>query len=425
MDNSFPRPTGPAGDISEKSSSGRAFSGFGTAALHAGHTQDPLYAHVTPIYASSTFVYDEAEQGMRRFSGEEEGYIYSRWGNPNFTEAEKKIAALEAFGLKDEKENALQLKALLHSSGMAALTTLMMGNLKKGDKVLSHYSLYGGLEELISKILPQYGIDAVIVDLRDLNKAEEAIKANPEIKLMHLETPANPTLKCVDIEALTKLAKEKNILVSVDNTFATPYLQQPFRFGVDFVFHSTTKFLNGHGTAIGGVLVGKDLQKMNGIITKTQRILGGNSNPFDAFLLTQGLKTLELRMERHCSNAMEVADFLAGRPAVEKVNYNGLVSHPDYAVAMKQMKHPGAMMSFELKNGKQAGIDFMNKLKMCLRTVSLGTAETILCHPASMTHYAIPKEEKEKYGITDGLIRMSVGLENVQDILADLGQALS
>jgi methionine-gamma-lyase len=420
MDKSFPRPAGP-----DNYRDGQALSGFGSVALHAGHTQDPLYAHVTPIYASSTFVYDEAEQGMRRFSGEEEGYIYSRWGNPNFTEAEKKIAALEAFGLKDEAGNPLQLKALLHSSGMAALSTLMMSNLKKGDKVLSHYSLYSGLEELITKILPRFGVESVIVDLRDLNKAEEALKTNPEIKLMYLETPANPTLKCVDIEALTKLAKPKNIPVAVDNTFATPFLQQPFRFGVDFVFHSTTKFLNGHGTAIGGVLVGKNIELMNGPITKTQRILGGNSNPFDAFLLTQGLKTLELRMERHCSNAMIVAKSLAAHPVVERVNYNGLETHPDYKVAMKQMKHPGAMMSFELKNGKQAGIDFMNKLKMCIRTVSLGTAETILCHPASMTHYHISKEDKEKYGITDGLIRMSVGLENVQDILNDLEQALT
>jgi methionine-gamma-lyase len=318
----------------------------------------------------------------------------------------------------------MQLKAYLHASGMAALTTLMMGNLKKGDKILSHYSLYSGLEELITKILPQFGIEAIITDLRNLNKAEEAIKSNPEIKLMHLETPANPTMNCVDIEALTKLAKTKNILLSVDNTFATPFLQQPFRFGVDYVFHSTTKFLNGHGTAIGGVLVGKDLEKMNSAIKKTYRVLGGNSNPFDAFLLTQGLKTLELRMERHCSNGMEVAKFLSAHTAVEKVNYHGLESHPDYKVAMKQMKHPGAMMSFELKGGKPAGIDFMNKLQMCIRTVSLGTAETILSHPASMTHFHIPKEEKEKYGITDGLIRMSVGLENVEDILNDLEQAL-
>lgn len=399
-------------------------SGFGSVALHAGHLQDPMYAHITPIYASSTFVYDEAEQGMRRFSGEEDGYIYSRWGNPNFTEAEEKIAALEAYALQDEKGNPLQLKALLHASGMAALSSLMMGNLKKGDKVLSHYSLYSGLEELITKILPPFGVEAVITDLRDLTKAEEALEAHPEIKLMYLETPANPTMKCVYIDALTRMAKKRNILVAVDNTFATPYLQQPFRFGVDFVFHSTTKFLNGHGTAIGGVLVGKDIEKMNTTITKTQRILGGNSNPFDAFLLTMGLKTLELRMERHCSNAMKVAEFLSGHKAVKHVNYNGLVSHPDYTVSEKQMRHPGAMMSFELKDGKQAGINFMNKLQMCLRTVSLGTAETILCHPASMTHYHIPPQEKKKYGITDGLIRISVGLENPDDILNDLDQAL-
>ena len=400
-------------------------SGFGSAALHAGHTKDPLYAHVTPIYASSTFVYDEAEQGMRRFSGEEEGYIYSRWGNPNFTEAENKIAALEAFGLKDASGNPLQLKAFLHASGMAALTTLMVSSLKKGDKILSHYSLYSGLEELITRILPQFGVEPVIVDLRDLNKATEAIKANPEIKMMYLETPANPTIQCVDLEELTKIAKANNLLVAVDNTFATPYLQQPFRYGVDFVFHSTTKFLNGHGTAIGGVLLGKDLEKMNGPVKKTYRILGVNSNPFDAFLLNLGMKTLELRMERHCFNAMKVAEYLNGHSAISKVNYAGLSSHPDHKVAMKQMKHGGGMLSFEMKNGLQASIDFMNKLKMCVRTVSLGTAESILCHPASMTHASTPKESREKYGITDGLIRMSVGLENVEDILNDLEQSLN
>ena len=425
MDKSFPRTGTDVNNTSSRESTVGSLKGFGSVALHAGHEQDPRYAHVTPIYASSTFVYDEAEQGMRRFSGEEEGYIYSRWGNPNFTEAENKIAALEAYGLKDENGNPLQLKALLHASGMAALTTLMMGNLKKGDKILSHFSLYSGLEELITKILPAFGVEALIVDLRDLNKAEKAIEKNPEIKLMYLETPANPTLQCVDIDALTKLAKKKNILVAVDNTFATPYLQQPFRFGVDFVFHSTTKFLNGHGTAIGGILLGQEGERMDRISKKIYRILGGNSNPFDAFLLTQGLKTLELRMERHCSNAMTVAEFLAAHPVVGKVNYNGLESHPDYSVAKKQMKHAGAMMSFELKKGKQAAIDFMNRLQLCIRTVSLGTAETILCHPASMTHFATPKESREKYGITDGLIRMSAGLENPEDILSDLEQALS
>jgi methionine-gamma-lyase len=424
MDKSFPRSTSSSEDISKNSSAGQVFSGFGSTALHAGHKQDPLYAHVTPIYASSTFVYDEAEQGMRRFSGEEEGYIYSRWGNPNFTEAENKIAALEAFGLKDAGGSPLQLKAFLHASGMAALTTLMISNLKKGDKILSHYSLYSGLEEMITKILPQFGIEPVIVDLRDLDKATEAIKANPEIKMMYLETPANPTIQCVDMEELTKIAKANKLLVAVDNTFATPFLQQPFKYGVDFVFHSTTKFLNGHGTAIGGVLLGNDLEKMNGPVKKTYRILGGNSNPFDAFLLTQGMKTLELRMERHCFNAMKVAEFLYNHSVISRVNYAGLTSHPDHKVAMKQMKHGGGMLSFEMKNGLRASIDFMNKLKMCVRTVSLGTAESILCHAASMTHAGTPKESREKYGITDGLIRMSVGLENIEDILNDLEQAL-
>ncbi len=398
-------------------------TGFSSVALHAGHKQDPMYAHITPIYASSTFVYDDAEQGMRRFSGMEEGYIYSRWGNPNFTEVEEKISALETLGIKDTTGNPLQVKAILHASGMAALATLMIGNLKAGDKILTHYSLYGGMEELITNILPQFNIEPIIIDLRDLNKAEEAIKANPKIKMIHLETPANPTLQCVDLEELTKLAKANNILVAVDNTFATPYLQQPFRFGVDFVFHSTTKFLNGHGTAIGGILIGRDIEKMNKHLTKTHRLLGGNSNPFDAFLLNQGIKTLELRMERHSSNAIAVAKHLENHAAISKVNYHGLASHPDYKVATKQMKHAGPMISFELKKGMQGGIDFMNKLQMCTRTVSLGTADTILSHPASMTHYSIPQKEKEKYGITDGLIRMSVGLENIQDILTDLDQA--
>ncbi len=307
---------------------------------------------------------------------------------------------------------------------MAALSTLMISNLKKGDKILTHYSLYSGLEELITRILPQFGIEPVIVDLRDLNKASDAIKANPGIKMMYLETPANPTMQCVDLEELTKIAKANHLLVAVDNTFATPYLQQPFKYGVDFVFHSTTKFLNGHGTAIGGVLLGKNLEMMNNQYKKTYRILGVNSNPFDAFLLTQGMKTLELRMERHCYNGMKVAEYLSKHPAIAKVNYTGLTSHPDHKVAMKQMKHAGGMLSYEMRGGLQAGIDFMNKLKLCIRTVSLGTAESILCHPASMTHAGTPKASREKYGITDGLIRMSVGLENIGDILNDLEQAL-
>ena len=400
------------------------YSGFGSAAVHAGHKKDPNYAHLVPIYASSTFVYDDAEQGMRRFSGQEEGYIYSRWGNPTFTEAEKKIAALESFGL--HKNGApLEVKGILHASGMAALTTLFLSTLRSGDKILTHYSLYGGTEELVSRLLPSLGISAIIADLRDLNIAEEAIKADPTIKMVYIETPANPTIQCVDIEALATMARQYSLLTACDNTFATPYLQQPFKYGIDFIVHSTTKFLNGHGTAIGGILLGSDLEFMKTRAFVTAKTLGGNANPFDAFLLINGMKTLELRMERHCHNAMEIAHFLQAHAAVSKVNYTGLSDHPDYFTAAKQMRHPGAMLSFELKTGLQGGIDFMNKLKMCVRTVSLGTCDTLLSHPASMTHYSVPKEQREQYGITDGLIRMNVGIENVQDILADLDQSLS
>jgi methionine-gamma-lyase len=399
-------------------------TGFSSLAIHGGHQQDPTYAHLTPIYASSTFVYDNAEQGMRRFSGKEPGYIYTRWGNPTFTEAENKIAAMESFGIPDKDGNPLHLKAILHASGMAAISTLMLMNLKAGDKILTHFSLYGGTEEMVQNLLPALGIETIVADLRDLNKAEAILNADNAIRMLYIETPANPTIQCVDIEALSKMAKRKNIIVACDNTFATPYLQQPFRYDVDFIIHSTTKFLNGHGTSIGGVLLGKNIEFMQTKAFKTHKLLGGNSNPFDAFLLVNGMKTLEVRMERHCQNAMLIAKFLEKNTAVIKVNYNGLPTHPDYEVAKKQMRHPGAMMSFELKDGLQAGTRFMNKLNMCTRTVSLGTCDTLLSHPASMTHYSVPKEAREKYGITDGLIRMSVGMENIEDILNDLDQAL-
>jgi methionine-gamma-lyase len=397
--------------------------GFGSIAVHGGHREDPNYAHLTPIYATSTYVFDTAEQGMRRFSGKEDGYIYSRWGNPTFTEAEEKIAALESFGLSGGT-SSIQVKGLLHASGMAAISTLLLSNLKAGQKILTHYSLYAGTNDFCHMILPDLGIEPIIVDLRNLNEAEDILKAEKDIGLVYLETPANPTLQCVDIEALTGLAKKYGKRVACDNTFATPYLQQPFKYGVDFVMHSTTKFLNGHGTAIGGILLGSDLEFMKTRATKLQRVLGGNSNPFDAFVLVNGLKTLEIRMDRHCQNAMQVANFLDAHNKVSKVNYTGLSSHPDHAIAMKQMKHPGAMLSFELKGGIEAGVKFMNRLQLCLRTVSLGTTESLLCHPASMTHFSVPKEQRERYGISDGLIRMSVGIEDARDIIQDLNQAL-
>jgi len=400
-------------------------TGISSAAIHTAGHNNAEYAHLTPIYASSTFVFDTAEQGMERFESIDKEKIYSRWGNPTFKAAEETIAALEAFGLTNEDGAPLQLKALLHASGQAAMTTMFLSNLSAGDTVVSHYSLYGGTQELLYKVLGQSGVNTIIADLRDPGAFEQLLQENKSVKLVHIETPANPTIQCVDIEAIVHIAKQHNLIVTVDNTFATPYLQQPFKYGVDFVFHSTTKFLNGHGSAIGGVLLGKDIDFMKTKAWKWHALLGGNSNPFDAFLLINGMKTLELRMERHCANAKEVATFLQQHKAIAQVNYTGFTDHPDHAVAAKQMRMPGPVLSFELKDGLEGGKRFINKLQMCVRAVSLGTVDTLISHPASMTHFGVAREERIKYGITDGLIRMSVGIENIADIIADLQQALA
>lgn len=398
--------------------------GFGSSCIHAGFEAEQHNSHIIPIYASSTYLFDSAEHAVNLFTGKEKGYIYGRFGNPTNNQTEEKIAALETYGLQNEDGSPLRVKAILHASGMAAITTLILANVKAGEKVLTHLSLYGGTQELIDKVLPGLGIETIIIDFKDLNKVEDILKTDRTIKLVYLETPANPTLQCVDIEALTKLVHQYDCKVSVDNTFATPYLQQPFRFGVDFVMHSTTKFLNGHGTAIGGVLLGRDIELMNTKVTKHFRLLGGNASPFDAFLLTNGLKTLELRMERHCSNAEKVAQFLASSSRVEFVNYLGLEQHPDYLLCKKQMRHAGALMSFEVKGGFDAGKKFINNLQLCVSAVSLGTCDTLISHPASTTHVGVTPALRLQSGITDGLIRMSVGIENAEDIINDLENAL-
>jgi methionine-gamma-lyase len=403
----------------------KKYKGISTVTLHTAGKENDNFSHTTPIYATSTFTFDSTNEGMERFKGTDKTRIYSRWGNPTFVAAEKTIEALEAHGLKNENGEALELKALLHSSGQAAMSTLFFSNLSAGDTLLSHYSLYGGTQELMQKILAEAGIKTLLIDVRDIKLLEKTIGENPEIKLIHLETPANPTIQCVDIEAICSIAHQHNIKVSVDNTVATPYLQQPFALGADFVFHSATKFLNGHGSAISGVLLGKDLAFMQSKVWKWHVLLGGNSNAFDSYLLIQGMKTLEIRMDRHCSNTEKVAAYLSKHPAIEKVNFTGLASHPDHAIAKKQMKKHAPLISFELKGGLEAGKIFIDALEVCTRAVSLGTVDTLVSHPATMTHYGIPREERIKYGITDGLIRMSVGIENYEDLEADLEQALA
>ena len=403
----------------------KKFKGISTLTLHTANKENNNSSHTTPIYATSTFTFETAEEGMERFKGTDKTKLYTRWGNPTFAAAEQTIEALEAHGLTNEKGEPLQLKALLHSSGQAAMSTLFLSNLSAGDTLISHFSLYGGTQELMQKILTEAGIKTILIDVRDSALLKQTIEANKNVKLIHLETPANPTLQCVDIESICKIAHAHGVKVSVDNTVATPYLQQPFALGADFVFHSATKFLNGHGSALNGVLLGKDLEFMKTKVWKWHVLLGGNSNAFDSYLLIQGMKTLEIRMERHCSNAAKVAEFLDKHAAIEKVNYTGLASHPDHAIASKQMKEHAPLISFELKGGIEAGKKFLDALEVCTRAVSLGTVDTLVSHPASMTHYGIPREERIKYGITDGLIRMSVGIENYEDLEADLAQALS
>ncbi len=403
----------------------KTFKGISTVTLHTASHENDNFSHTTPIYATSTFTFGSAEEGMDRFKGDDKTRLYTRWGNPTFTAAEQTIEALEAHGLKNEQGEPLQVKALLHSSGQAAMTTLFFSNLSAGDTLISHYSLYGGSQELMQKVLHEAGVNVLLIDIHDEALLIATLQANPNTKLIHLETPANPTLQCVDIEAVCKIAHANGVKVSVDNTVATPYLQQPFALGADFVFHSATKFLNGHGSALHGVLLGKDLELMHTKVWKWHVLLGGNSNAFDAYLLIQGMKTLELRMEKHCSNAAKVAAFLDQHPAIAHVNYTGLASHPHHAIAEKQMKQHAPLISFELKGGIEAGKKFINAVEICTRAVSLGTVDTLVSHPASMTHMSIPKVEREKYGITDGLIRMSVGIENIEDLEADLAQALA
>ncbi len=385
--------------------------GFNTKAIHAGQKPCPVTgAHVTPIYQTSTFVFKDVDQGARRFAGEEEGYIYTRLGNPTLTELEAKIAALEGGEA-----------AIGAASGMAAISTALVTLLKKGDHIVAGDALYGCTHSFISEILPQYGIEVTMVDTSNLENIENAMK--PNTKVIYVETPANPTMKLVDLKGASDIAHKHGAVIIVDNTFMSPYLQRPIEHGVDIVVHSATKYIGGHGDVLAGLIIGpKEL-------IDTMRIpylkdFGGILSPFDAWLLLRGLKTLGVRMDRHCANAQKVAEYLEKHPLIDKVYYPGLPSHPQYELAKKQMDGFGGMMSFELKGGLEAGKVLMNSVKMITLAVSLGCVDSLIQHPASMTHSPVPREERLKAGITDGQVRLSVGIEDVEDIIADLDQAL-
>ena len=386
--------------------------GLGTTAIHAGTLKNLYGTLAMPIYQTSTFIFDSAEQGGRRFALEEAGYIYTRLGNPTTTVLEDKIAALE------EGEAAVAT-----SSGMGAISSTLWTVLKAGDHIVTDKTLYGCTFALMCHGLTRFGIDVTFVDTSNLDEVKNAMKENTRV--VYLETPANPNLKIVDLEALSKLAHTNpNTLVIVDNTFATPYMQKPLKLGADIVVHSVTKYINGHGDVIAGLVVtNKELAdqiRFVGLKDMTGAVLG----PQDAYYIIRGMKTFEIRMERHCKNAKKVVEFLNKHPKIERVYYPGLETHPGHEIAKKQMKDFGAMISFELKGGFEAGKTLLNNLKLCSLAVSLGDTETLIQHPASMTHSPYTKEEREAAGITDGLVRLSVGLENVEDIIADLEQGL-
>ncbi len=373
----------------------------------------------TPIYATSSFAFDSIEQGIDVFLGNENGHFYSRYGNPTVEAVAEKIAALEGFGLPNPTFG------LMTSSGMSAIATLFFGILKTGDKVLTQGNLYGGTNDLFEKVFRKLGIETVIIDLKNIEAVENALKNDVQIKLIYLETPANPTLACYDLAALAAVGKANQRWTVADNTFATPFLQQPLAVGVDFVIHSTTKYLNGHGNSTAGIVISQHETLMKKDVFTAMKLVGTNLSPFEAFLTNTGLKTLSLRMEKHCANAMKVANWLTKQKQVQLVNYPGLASHPDHILAKKQMKNGfGAMLSFELTGGLEAGKRFMNRVELCQLAPTMGDAATLILHPATMSHLNVPKEQREKNGISDGLIRLSLGIENVDDIIADLKNAL-
>jgi cystathionine beta-lyase/cystathionine gamma-synthase len=377
--------------------------GFSTRAIHAGQEADPATgATVVPIYATST--YTQAAPGQHK------GYEYSRSGNPTRTALETALAALE------EGE-----RGLAFASGLAATTAVFGALLRPGDEVAASADLYGGTFRLLDKVFKPWGLTARYTDDASPSGFEAII--TPKTKLVWIETPTNPLLQILDIAAIADVSHKRGAKLAVDNTFASPYLQQPLRLGADIVVHSTTKYLGGHSDVVGGCVVGA--RELLEPVKFYQNAAGGVPGPFDSYLVLRGLKTLAIRMDRHCDNAMSLAGWLAKHPAVGKVYFPGLPDHPGHAAAKKQMRGFGGMISMQLKGGIPAAQQFMTRTKLFSLAESLGGVESLLCHPATMTHASIPREVREARGVDDGLLRLSVGIEDVADLRADLERALT
>jgi methionine-gamma-lyase len=381
-----------------------------TLSVHAGVEKNEHLAVVPPIYQTSTFSFKDADHGARLFKGEEKGYIYTRMGNPTIVALEDSVAALEQGH-----------KGLACASGMAAIHTIFAAYLEKGDHIICSEAVYGPTNTLLNAVFKKYGVEVSFVGTDNIEAVKAAVK--PNTKMIYVETPGNPTLCITDLAETAKIAHANQALLAVDNTFSSPVLQKPFLLGADVVIHSMTKFLNGHGDVVAGMVIAKDednYQKLR----KTLNLTGGVLGPMNSFLVHRGIKTLAMRMERHCKSAQQIAEYLETHPKVEKVIFPGLKSHPQYEIAKKQMSGPGGMISFEVKGGLEGGKIVMNNVHLCQLAVSLGGVESLVQHPASMTHAIMSKEQRLKAHITDGLVRISVGIEDPEELIADLKHAL-
>ncbi|MFT4924272.1 MAG: methionine-gamma-lyase [Phenylobacterium sp.] len=382
-----------------------------TQAIHAGRINDEQFGSLaTPLYQTSTFIFKDAEQGGQRFAGEEKGYIYTRLGNPTTRQLEQRLAVLE--DMEDAAATA---------TGMAAVSGALLANLQAGDHVIASQAIYGCSFALLNHQLTRYGIEVSFVDMTDHQAVEAAVQ--PNSKVIFLETPINPTLVVIDLEFIGNFAKRHDLLSIVDNTFLTPLLQQPVKFGIDIVVHSATKYLNGHGDVVAGIIC-SSAEMIENIKLTTLKDMGGTISPHDAWLILRGLKTLPVRMARHCSNAQQIAEFLQKQDKIKTVYYPGLAGHQGNQFIGKQMKQAGGVIAFELNGSLEDGKTFINQLNLFSIAVSLGDAESLIQHPASMTHSPYSPEERQQAGISDGLIRISVGLEDADDLIADLQAAL-
>lgn len=379
--------------------------------IHGAEIEENFGAAVTPIYQTSTFKFKNADDGAACFAGEAPGYIYTRIGNPTITALEKTIAELEHGA-----------KCVVVGSGMAAVNTVYAALLQSGDHIISTDAVYGPSRVVMEKYWANFGVESTYINTTDIENIKKSVR--PNTKVLYIETPTNPTIAITDLKACCEWAHQHGILVVVDNTFCSPILQKPIDLGVDVVLHSITKFLNGHADIVGGCVI----SKTNELDAKMRAVMvnfGFNMDPTQAYMVIRGLKTLSIRVLKQQENAQIIAEWLEKHPKIEWVSYPGLPSHPQYELGKKQMAGPGSLISFGVKGGIKAGKQLMDSVKMILLAVSLGGVESLISHPASMTHSKMQKEAREAAGISDGLVRFAVGIEDVRDIIADLEQALS